>query len=171
MRELGYVFQLCLAKVFGGPLPIPNNAHVEVYVDLEQLPNPKNFFSFRSATKEKVILNWALNKSLDGAVERFVSYLHQEIFSKAGIKVNWYPKSEWKSYRRDCYHPSGGLGISDQPGSGVVDKNLRMHDIHNLFVFSSAVFPSPGSANPTFTLLCLIANVIKKFPKLCQKRP
>ena len=36
----------------------------------------------------------------------------------------------------------------------VVDFELRVHGCDNLSVLSTAVFPSAGTANPTFSMLC-----------------
>jgi choline dehydrogenase-like flavoprotein len=39
--------------------------------------------------------------------------------------------------------------------TGVVDPNLLVHGTSNAFVAGSAVFPSLGAANPTFTAMAL----------------
>ncbi len=37
----------------------------------------------------------------------------------------------------------------------VVDRNLKVHGIQNLYVASCSVFPTGGSSNPTFTMMAL----------------
>ena len=37
----------------------------------------------------------------------------------------------------------------------LVDKNLKLNGLKNIFVCSSAVFPTSGSANPTLTICAL----------------
>ena len=37
----------------------------------------------------------------------------------------------------------------------VVDENLKVWGLENLWVVSTGVLPSAGSANPSFTMLCL----------------
>jgi choline dehydrogenase-like flavoprotein len=49
----------------------------------------------------------------------------------------------------------GGTRMSDDPHSGVVDRNCRVHGIANLFVAGSSVFPTAGSGTPTLTLVAL----------------
>jgi choline dehydrogenase-like flavoprotein len=44
------------------------------------------------------------------------------------------------------------LGIDDK---AVVDPSLKLRGIDNVWVASTAVLPSAGSANPTFSMLCL----------------
>jgi choline dehydrogenase-like flavoprotein len=37
----------------------------------------------------------------------------------------------------------------------TVDLDLRVRGTQNLYVLSTGVFPSAGTANPTFSMLCL----------------
>ena len=71
---------------------------------------------------------------------------------------------EWLQDITDVYHQTGGTSMSESPDDGVVDPHLRVHGVANLFLASCSVFPSAGSANPTFTLLALtirLAEYIK----------
>lgn len=34
----------------------------------------------------------------------------------------------------------------------IVDKNLKVHGINNLYVLGSSIFPTAGHVNPTFTI-------------------
>jgi choline dehydrogenase-like flavoprotein len=45
--------------------------------------------------------------------------------------------------------------MSDDPKSGVVDQNCRVHGIDNLYVAGSSVFPTVGVVNPTYTIVAL----------------
>ena len=50
-------------------------------------------------------------------------------------------------------HHMGTTCMSDDPTLGVVDPNLRVHGVDNLFIAGSSVFPGCGFSNPTFTIL------------------
>ncbi|PSN10804.1 GMC family oxidoreductase [filamentous cyanobacterium CCT1] len=52
-------------------------------------------------------------------------------------------------------HHIGTTRMSAHPSRGVVDENCRVHSTQNLYVASSAVFPTGGYANPTLTILAL----------------
>jgi choline dehydrogenase-like flavoprotein len=41
----------------------------------------------------------------------------------------------------------------------VVDKNLRVFDVPNLYVVSAAVMPTSGQAGPTLTVIALAARL------------
>lgn len=45
--------------------------------------------------------------------------------------------------------------MSNRPEEGVVDPNCRVFGTENLYVASSAVFPTSPSYSPTFTILAL----------------
>ena len=53
------------------------------------------------------------------------------------------------------WHHMGGTRMSDSPDQGIVDRNLLVHGLRNLYVGGSSVFPSGGFANPTLTIVQL----------------
>jgi choline dehydrogenase-like flavoprotein len=53
------------------------------------------------------------------------------------------------------YHQMGGTRMSDDPATGVVDADCRVHGYDNLYVAGSSVFPTGGWANPTMTIIAL----------------
>ena len=57
------------------------------------------------------------------------------------------------------HHPAGTTRMSSDPRRGVVDAECRVHGVSNLFVASSAVFPTSGLAPPTLTVLALAIRV------------
>ena len=61
----------------------------------------------------------------------------------------------------DAYHPVGTCCMGEDEDS-VVDKNLRVHGLDNVWLVSTAVLPSAGTVNPTFTVLCLAEQLINR---------
>lgn len=53
------------------------------------------------------------------------------------------------------YHHMGTTRMSAHPADGVVDCDLRVHGVRNLWVAGSSVFSSGGYANPTLTVVAL----------------
>jgi choline dehydrogenase-like flavoprotein len=55
----------------------------------------------------------------------------------------------------DGYHQLGLTRMSEEQKDGVVDRDCRVHDVANLFVAGSSVFPTAGQANPTLPAVAL----------------
>ena len=62
---------------------------------------------------------------------------------------------DWENYLSDVCHNMGGCRMSSVPEDGVVDKNLQVWGIPNLFICSQAVFPTGSHSNPVLTMLAL----------------
>lgn len=52
-------------------------------------------------------------------------------------------------------HPMCTTRMSREPSEGVLDANMRVHLMNNLYVCGSAAFSSGGAANPTMTIAAL----------------
>jgi choline dehydrogenase-like flavoprotein len=61
----------------------------------------------------------------------------------------------WSPRMIGGHHHMGTTRMSDDPRTGVVDRDCRVHGMANLFIAGSSVFPTGGSANPTLTIVAL----------------
>ncbi len=52
-------------------------------------------------------------------------------------------------------HNIGTTRMSEIATSGVVDVNCKVHDVENLYIAGSSVFPTSGHANPTLMIIAL----------------
>jgi choline dehydrogenase-like flavoprotein len=55
----------------------------------------------------------------------------------------------------DAAHPMGTTRMASTPRQGVVDADCRVFDTENLFIASSAVFPTGAIYSPTYTIVAL----------------
>lgn len=55
-------------------------------------------------------------------------------------------------------HLVGACRMGDDPGTSVVDRVGRSHDIANLFICDGSIMPTQGSANPGLTIQALAAR-------------
>lgn len=65
---------------------------------------------------------------------------------------------------RDAAHPTGTTRMSDDPKTGAVDADCRVHGVEGLFVAGSSVFPTASHANPTLMIAALalrLADTLK----------
>jgi choline dehydrogenase-like flavoprotein len=83
------------------------------------------------------------------------------------IRINLEKRAQWLAGDVMTWgnHHMGTTRMSDDPKSGVVDADLAVHGVPNLFVAGSSVFPTYGASNPTLNLLALtlrLADHLKK---------
>jgi choline dehydrogenase-like flavoprotein len=71
----------------------------------------------------------------------------------------------------DGYHQIGTIRMADSPRRGVVDADCRVYGSPNLFVASSAVFPTSGQANPTLSIAAFSARLAARVARLVRDLP
>jgi choline dehydrogenase-like flavoprotein len=71
------------------------------------------------------------------------------------IRLDRKERDEWLEVLDWGNHHMGTTRMSNDARSGVVDANLRVHGVSNLFVAGSSTFPTYGSSNPTLNLVAL----------------
>lgn len=55
--------------------------------------------------------------------------------------------------------------MGTDPQKSVVDPNLRVHGVRNMFVVGSSVFPTSGHANPTLSAVMLAHRLAEYISK------
>jgi choline dehydrogenase-like flavoprotein len=70
-----------------------------------------------------------------------LEYLHQDLYQAVGQRLG------------GGFHQIGTTRMSASPSEGVVDQNLAVHGVPNLYVASSSVFVTSGQANSTFMVV------------------
>ena len=55
-------------------------------------------------------------------------------------------------------HQCGTARMGSDPDSSVVDRDCRAHEVDNLWVIDSSVFPSSAAVNPALTIM---ANALR----------
>jgi choline dehydrogenase-like flavoprotein len=76
------------------------------------------------------------------------------IMEAAGAVETW-------SGGRAQMHSMGGAIMGASPGSSVTNSYGQTHDVPNLFIAGSSLFPSTGGVNPTFTIHALAMRSVK----------
>lgn len=65
----------------------------------------------------------------------------------------------------DARHTMGGATMGVEPRTSVVDRDLRVHGVRNLFVASTAVFPDGSPQLPTLPLMALTLRLAQHLHK------
>lgn len=137
----------------------------------EQAPNPESRVSL-SAQRDtlglkKIRLDWRLSEQDRRSVVEHIRSLALE-FGALGIGrmlMTIEDDGRWPEQVTGGNHHMGTTRMSNNPKSGVVDKDSKIHGIDNLYVAGSSVFPTSGTAHPTLTIVALalrLADHLKK---------
>jgi choline dehydrogenase-like flavoprotein len=62
------------------------------------------------------------------------------------------------------------MSPSNDPKDGVVDKNLKVYGVDNLYVAGSSVFPTAGISNPTMTIMTLSIRLAEHVQTQVKKK-
>ena len=131
---------------------------------LEQSPNPMSKLTIEESENNEAtyspILDWNFTQlerhTLDVNLAYFASYILEK---RIGIlKLDWQLLEHNNSLPfalRGGQHHSGSARMAASEKDGVVDKNLKVFGTDNVYVCSSAVFPTNSWVNPTLTILAL----------------
>jgi choline dehydrogenase-like flavoprotein len=139
-------------------------SRMRIALTSEQEPNPESRILLSDTTDAlgmtRANVRWRLTDLTLHTIRQFAHTLCGE-FRRAGIGEialeSWVleDSSEWMNHITDQYHHMGTTRMHDSPRQGVVDRNCQVHGVSNLFIGSSAVFPTSGHSNPTLTIISL----------------
>jgi choline dehydrogenase-like flavoprotein len=71
------------------------------------------------------------------------------------IRLNMKERGQWLTGLDWGNHHMGTTRAHVDPKKGVVDANLQVHGVVNLFVVGSAVYPTYGAVNPTLSIVAM----------------
>ena len=141
----------------------------EIQIDLhmETLPNRDN----------GITLDWSKRDSAgQPSMRLYFSYgdyekagfeFSREIFLKSAKALNALDAKISEPYSH--HHLMGMTRMGNDPEISVVDSDCRSHEQPNLFIASSSIFPTSGTANPTLTIAALslrLADYLKSVLQL-----
>ena len=152
---------------------VSDRATVYLNIDTEQVPQPDNRIRLSGTTdalgQPKAIVDWRVSEDDVEAVRRYAAIMKVELESLGIAPLTWLPgvldRSQPAPSMADTFHHMGGLLMGDDPRHSVVDTNLKVHGMDNLYVASCAVFPAGGSSNPTFTLMALALRLARQLSR------
>jgi choline dehydrogenase-like flavoprotein len=69
----------------------------------------------------------------------------------------------------DASHHMGGTRMGDDPHTSVVNRDLRLHSVGNVYCVGSSVFPTSGCANPTLTICALAIRLAEHLRSILRR--
>ena len=156
-------------------------AGLQVGLTCEQEPDPESRILLSNHTDalgmRRSDVRWKVTDLTLYTMQQFANMLREQ-FRTAGLgEIELDPwlredlpnlsgdSNEWRSHISDQYHHIGTARMNDSPRTGVVDGDCCVHGISNLYVGSSAVFPTSGHSNPTLTILALAIRLADKLKR------
>jgi len=114
----------------------------------------------------KLVLDWHFDEQEIESMYRVYKLFAATARQFGWGRVQFRPEADVNSNNptrglREAAHPSGGTRMSNDPKKGVVDRNLRVHGVSNLYVCGSSVFPTNSWVSPTFTIVSLAVRLAK----------
>ena len=93
----------------------------------------------------------------------------QLLASRTGmLRLNLKERGQWLAELDWGNHHMGTTRAHADPRRGVVDANLQVHGVSNMFVVGNSVYPTYGAVNPTLSLVALalrLADHLKGLPR------
>ncbi|MDX2112183.1 MAG: FAD-dependent oxidoreductase [Alphaproteobacteria bacterium] len=135
-----------------------------LYARTEQVPNPDSRVILNHNERDalgipRVQLDWRLTEQ-DWKTIHVLAIKFAEAISASGAgfvrlsgwleRFSGWPRNAWYGS-----HHMGTTRMSDDPKTGVVDKDQKVFGLNNLHIAGSSVFPTSGWPNPSYTLISM----------------
>ena len=177
LADLGEVIDSTQRRLLSQRPPVIRTKKITLECHIEQAPNPLS--RIRLSDKKDALgsplaqMDWQLTQQEHHAIETLSKNIATEFgrLKLGRVKLSdWVldHQQNWKKSVQDVAHHMGATRMSDTMTKGVVDKNCKVHNMDNLFIAGSSVFPTSGCVNPTLTIVALairIADTLKNQKK------
>ena len=140
----------------------------EVHGFGEQSPNPESRITLGSDRDalglQRPVLDWRLTRLDSHSLKRSLRLVAEE-FGRLGLGRMKVDSKDWGKEFYYGNHHIGTTWMSNDARKRVVDADLKVHGVSNLFIGWSSTFPTSGSVPPTLTIVALslrLADHIKR---------
>ena len=181
-RDFPFIARAAFWRYLRHQLYWPASASPELHVVAEQLPHPDNRITL-SATHDMLgvpipTIDWQIrpteHRVFAAFKERFSAYWNRHSLDGVG-SLSWSEESPVLPLKDDeelsIFHPGGSTRMGSDRRLAVVDHDLRLFAVRNLWVASTSVFPSGASANPTLMLMLFARRLGHRLAAEARIRP
>lgn len=143
----------------------PSHGSIYIGAQAEIAPNPDSRITLSTSRDRlgmcKVKLDWRIGELERRTLFEYIGTIACE-FNR--MRLGSFDLSQvaflddsvaWVRMAHDSAHHMGTTRMHESPEQGVVDADCRVHGVDNLYIGSSAVFPTSARSNPTLTILAL----------------
>lgn len=178
LADPGEVFALAYRFYAQKRSGTPGRGPIYVGAQAEVAPNPDSRVRLSETTDRlgmrRVRLDWRLGELERRTLSAYIRVMVGEFerlglgtFDLGQVAVLNEPFG-WTTLVHDSAHHMGTTRMHDCAQLGVVDRHCRVHGTENLYIGSSAVFPTSARSNPTLTILALCVRIADRLKQDCR---
>jgi choline dehydrogenase-like flavoprotein len=145
--------------------------HIVLEGFFEQAPNRDSRISLAESRdalgQRRCRLDWQLTE-LDTRTYRMTADIFAAELARLGlgrVRLDPWLEANTPPPLAGAHHHLGTTRMSNDPLRGVVDANCRVHEIENLYIAGSSVFPTGGCTFPTLTIVALALRLADHLSK------
>jgi choline dehydrogenase-like flavoprotein len=139
-----------------GRIPPGGATRHRVLLDLEQPPHRENRIRLSDQRdrlgQQRAVVDWRWRGGDEAGRQRIREVFARELERGGAGRLQ---VSRETALDPAIHHHAGTTRMHPDPALGVVDGELRVHRMENLYVTGASVFPTAGVANPTLTVVAL----------------
>ncbi len=164
-----YLIPLIWKYIVEHRILIPSGSRISLLVQSEVEPLAASRILLDSSVRDqyglpKVLLDWRISgrelEDIHDFAQRVSIALAESGLATFEIDPNLMAMDpKFLDQLKDTGHQAGGCIMGKTPNDGVVDKDLRVFGVENLYVAGACVFPTSSNANTTFTALALATRL------------
>jgi choline dehydrogenase-like flavoprotein len=143
---------------------------------IEQAPNPDSRITLDSEKDPlgmpRSMLHWELTPFEKHSTRKLYELIGQQVGAAGVARLQLMEHFEdpndnsWPEFTSGGWHHMGTTRMSDDPHTGVVDADCKMHGIANLFIAGASCFVTAAAPNPTLTIVALSLRLSDHLKKL-----
>jgi choline dehydrogenase-like flavoprotein len=167
--------RLLAERKFPSIIMVPRANLFSLDFHAEQEPNPASRVSLATDRDilgmPKLHVDWRYTAGDVGTVRRSLELFAQDLSSTGAGNFAYDPDTvEHEMTRYGAYggHHIGTVRMGTNPSNSVVNSDGRLHDVANLFVAGSAIFPTSSQANPTLTVVAMALRLAEHLEKAME---
>jgi choline dehydrogenase-like flavoprotein len=141
------------------------NHAVDFWLSTEDLPRADN----RVTVDDKGTITIAYEATNDVPKDRLFEQLKSMLGSLGMHEHHLLPHHAYLKNAipvAGCAHQAGTCRFGSDPSTSVVDANCKAHELDNLYIADTSIFPSIGAVNPALTAM---ANALRVGDKLLER--
>ena len=129
---------------------------------IEDMPYPENRVVIDDDEVDGVLIKYTIKQELRDRITRFREILAERLKDRRLIFLS-------RDVELNFGHPCGTCVMSDDPSTGVVDRNCRAHGIANLFITDASFMPTSAATNPSLTIAANALRVAGKIDRILSR--